>query len=164
MAEAISAKPGEEFKRRLRELREPRHGGYVIHSHYDRKDLKQGEYVFPRQERKPRVKTPRVTGRVRAEVLFRDAYTCQSCGLYRGELYEDGTSVKLQVAHNVADSHGGKPDVDNCFTQCNRCNVGESNVGPDRPSPSKTLAQVKRLPDHQKREILAFLEHLFRRK
>lgn len=162
MAKVLGARRGDSWTRRLRELREPRFGGYTVLSHFDRKGMTKGQYFFPKQERHAAVFTPRISGRVRAEVLFRDEYTCQSCGLSRGETYDNGSSVKLQVAHNVADSHGGKPDVDNCFTQCHRCNVGESNVGPDRPLASKVLAQVKRLPDHQRRQVYEYLRLVFK--
>lgn len=151
------------WTRRLRELRELRYGGYTIQSHRERPDLRPGQYVFPAQPYRKAVHAPRISNRVRAEVLFRDSYVCQICGIARGERYEDGRMVTVQVAHNVADSHGGPPTEGNCFTACARCNEGESNVGPDRPTVSKTKAQVLKLPRNQAREIYEFLRSIFER-
>jgi len=149
------------WTRRLRELREPRHGGYQILSHRDSDKLAPGQYLFPRQERREAFRTARISGRVRAEVLHRDAYTCQSCALARGERYEDGRLVTVHVHHDVADSHGGPPTGANCFTLCARCNEAESNVGPDRPTVDKTMAQVRRLPRKAQRAIYDFLRSVF---
>jgi hypothetical protein len=151
------------WTRRLRELREPRHGGYTVQSHLDRGDLRPGQYVFPAQPRRLPVRGPRISARVRGEVLHRDAQTCQACGLARGQTYPDGRRVALHVAHNLADSHGGRPDVNNCFTLCARCNEAESNIGPDRPALSKVMEQVRRLPNHEKQEILAYLKSVLER-
>jgi 5-methylcytosine-specific restriction endonuclease McrA len=95
--------------------------------------------------------------------MHRDAYTCQNCGLTRGQLYDDGRTVTVHVAHNLADSHGGKPTTENCFTLCARCNEQESNIGPDRPTLSKTMAQVRRSPGHEQRAIFEYLKSVFER-
>jgi 5-methylcytosine-specific restriction endonuclease McrA len=150
------------WTRRLRELRDPRYGGYTVFSHLDRKDLKPGQYLFPKQPPREGKKGPRISGRLRAEVLFQDAYTCQNCGLARGEHYEDGRVVKLHVAHNVANSLGGKATVENCFTLCSRCNEAESDIGPDRPVLSKTMQQVRRLSRREQRQVLSFLLSVFK--
>lgn len=150
------------WTRRLRELREPRHGGYTILSCRDRSDLRPDEYCFPKQQERRATRAPRIPGSVRSAVLHRDAYTCQCCGLARGQRYEDSRTVTLHVAHNVADSHGGRATVENCFTLCSRCNESESNIGPDRPVLSKTMAQVRRMPRHEQREILSFLQDVFK--
>lgn len=150
------------WTRRLRSLREPQYGGYTVLSHHDRKELKPGEYIFPKQPSREARKGPRISGRVRGEVLFRDAYTCQNCSLARGEHYEDGRVVKLHVAHNQAHSLGGKATVENCFTLCSRCNEAESDIGPDRPVIPKVMAQVRRLPRHEQKQILSFLLSVFR--
>lgn len=150
------------WTRRLRELREPRHGGYTILTCRDRSELRPDEYYFPKQQERRAAPTVRIPGSVRTTVLHRDAYTCQSCGLARGQRYENGRGVTLHVAHNIADSHGGAATVENCFTLCSRCNESESNIGPDRPEVSKTMAQVRRLPRHEQRKILSFLQDVFK--
>jgi len=102
-----------------------------------------------------------ISNRLRGEVFTRDAYTCQSCGIARGQTYEDGRSVTLHVGHNLAESHGGTATIENCFTLCARCNEAESNIGPDRPNISKAMAQVRRLARAQQREIFIFLKSVF---
>ena len=149
------------WTRRLRELRKPEHGGYTILSARDRAELRPDEYWFPRQERRRAQLTRGISNRLRGEVLARDAYTCQSCGLARGQAYEDGRAVTLHVGHNVAESHGGATTLENCFTLCARCNEAESNVGPDRPTLKKTMAQVRKLPRSEQREIFGFLKSVF---
>lgn len=149
------------WTRRLRELRTPKCGKYEILSSRDRADLKSDEYWFPHQVRRGRQPSTSISNRLRGEVFARDAYTCQACGIARGLRYEDGRAVSLHVAHNLAESHGGDATMENCFTLCARCNEAESNVGPDRPNVSKTLAQVRRLPRSQQREIYAFLTSVF---
>lgn len=149
------------WTRRLRELRKPEFGAYTIYSVYDRKGLKRDEYLFPKQERKERRSSVRISNRLRGDVFHRDAYTCQTCGISLGERYEDGRGVKLHVGHNVAESLGGKTTLENCFTLCSRCNEAESNVGPERPTVPKTMAQVRRLPQHEKREVYDYLKRVF---
>lgn len=162
LAKVLGENRIDSWTRRLRELREPRHGGYTILTHRDRKSLAPDEYLFPRQDyREPVRSHTRVSGRLRAEVFARDGYTCQSCGLARGQRYEDGRKVTLHLAHNVADSHDGKATLENCFTLCSRCNEAESNVGPDRPALKKSMSIVRSLPGHEQREIYEFLKTVF---
>jgi hypothetical protein len=151
------------WTRRLRELREPRFGGYKILTHRDRDDLRPGQYIFPAQERRKASNVPRLSGRVRTEVLFRDAYTCQACGLARGQRYEDGRLVSVHVHHDLAHSHGGPATVENCFTLCSRCNEGESNIGPDRPTVDKVMSIVRVQPRARQRAIYEFLRSVFDR-
>lgn len=149
------------WTRRLRELREARFGRYMILTHRDRHDLRPGQYLFPAQKRREATRVPRISGRVRSEVLFNDAYTCQACGLARGQRYEDGRFVTVHVHHDVAHSHGGPATVENCFTLCSKCNEGESNVGPDRPTVDKVMSQVRVLPRNRQRAIYEFLRSVF---
>ncbi len=139
----------------------PKHGAYVILTARDRAGLASDEYWFPRQERKSPQPSEGISNRLRGEVFARDAYTCQSCGLARGQKYEDGRTVTLHVGHDTAQSHGGAASLDNCLTLCARCNEAESNVGPDRPKLSKTMAQVRRLAKAKQREIYVFLKSVF---
>jgi hypothetical protein len=161
LAAMLGADRSDSWTRRLRELRKPRYGAYVILSARDRAELAADEYWFPRQERKPSQPSVGISNRLRGEVFARDAYTCQSCGVARGQRYEDGRAVTLHVGHNLAESHGGTATLGNCFTLCARCNEAESNVGPDRPIVSKTMAQVRRLAKADQREIFDFLKSVF---
>ena len=159
----LGAERSDSWTRRLRELRKPKFGGYTILSARDRLGLASDEYWFPRQERKAPQASTGISNRLRGEVFARDAYTCQACGLARGQKYEDGRGVTLHVGHDLAESHGGTATLDNCFTLCARCNEAESNVGPDRPNVSKTMAQVRRLAKSQQRQIYDFLKSVFER-
>ena len=161
LAKMLGSERSDAWTRRLRELRKPKYGAYVIMSARGRAGLASDEYWFPRQERKAPQASVGISNRLRGEVFARDGYTCQSCGLARGQMYEDGRSVTLHVGHNLAESHGGTATIDNCFTLCARCNEAESNIGPDRPNISKAMAQVRRLAKAQQREIYVFLKSVF---
>lgn len=149
------------WTRRLRELRSPRYGAYEIRSARDQVGLASDEYWFPKQERRDPQKVIGISNRLRGEIFARDAFTCQNCGIARGQRYEDGRTVTIHVGHDLAESHGGKATLENCFTLCARCNEAESNIGPDRPRVSKTMAQVRRLAKPQQREIYEFLKTVF---
>ncbi len=157
----LGGERSDSWTRRLRELRKPKFGAYVILSARDKAGLASDEYWFPRQERKEPQPSTGISNRLRGDVFARDAYTCQSCGLARGQKYEDGRAVTLHVGHDLAESHGGAANLENCFTLCARCNEAESNIGPDRPQISKTMAQVRRLAKPQQREIYEFLKSVF---
>jgi hypothetical protein len=51
--------------------------------------------------------------KIRAEVLFRDNYTCQWCGA-------DANTVD----HVIERSQGGTDSMDNLIAACNKCNYG----------------------------------------
>lgn len=56
---------------------------------------------------------------IRYNVLRRDNFTCQKCGA----TVQDG--VKLEVDHIIPVSKGGKTNMNNLQTLCNRCNKGK---------------------------------------
>lgn len=58
---------------------------------------------------------------IRYNVLKRDNYTCQICGV----TVKDG--AKLHVDHLIPVSKGGKTVMSNLQTLCDRCNIGKSN-------------------------------------
>ena len=58
---------------------------------------------------------------IRYNVLKRDNYTCQICGVTA----KDG--AKLHVDHIIPVSEGGKTVMSNLQTLCDRCNLGKSN-------------------------------------
>lgn len=62
---------------------------------------------------------------IRYNVLKRDNFTCQKCGA----TVQDG--VKLEVDHIIPVSKGGKTNMSNLQTLCNRCNKGKSNKTED---------------------------------
>mgnify|MGYP002566474222 FL=1 len=62
---------------------------------------------------------------IRYNVLKRDNFTCQKCGA----TVLDG--IKLEVDHIIPVSKGGKTNMSNLQTLCNRCNKGKSNKTED---------------------------------
>lgn len=62
---------------------------------------------------------------IRYNVLKRDNFTCQKCGA----TMLDG--IKLEVDHIIPVSKGGKTNMSNLQTLCNRCNKGKSNKTED---------------------------------
>lgn len=64
---------------------------------------------------------PPLPARLRFEVLRRDGYRCQLCGL------EQKDGVVLHVDHKLAVSNGGATTYDNLWTLCQSCNLGKSN-------------------------------------
>lgn len=58
---------------------------------------------------------------IRYNVLKRDNYTCQICGITAND------GAKLHVDHIVPVSKGGKTVMSNLQTLCDRCNIGKSN-------------------------------------
>lgn len=57
----------------------------------------------------------------RRNIMKRDKYTCQYCGLKAG----------LTLDHVVPKSRGGKDSWENLVTACNHCNVKKGNRTPD---------------------------------
>lgn len=68
-----------------------------------------------------------VTHKLRFDVLERDQYTCQYCGLTNEDEYEDGEKVKLVIDHKIPLDKGGTNDLDNLLTACFRCNEGKKD-------------------------------------
>ena len=68
-----------------------------------------------------RVERSKMSDALRYEVLKRDGFRCTICG----KTANDG--VKLHVDHIFPVSKGGKTEVDNLRTLCERCNLGKSD-------------------------------------
>ena len=88
--------------------------------HYD--DL---EYAFAEAQRKQAMKVQakiersKMSAKLRYQVLQRDGARCQICGATE----KDG--VKLHVDHIIPVSKGGKTELNNLQTLCDRCNLGK---------------------------------------
>ena len=113
-----------EWARRLRELREQE--GWKILSNNDRADLKPGEYLLVEPPSDRRVIFSRViSARLRAEVLDRNGFTCQMCGLTPGEIDPyTGRKVRLHIGHIVDRNLGGRDELSNLRALCSTCNQG----------------------------------------
>ena len=62
-----------------------------------------------------------MTDSLRYDVLRRDGFRCQLCGATADDGY------KLHVDHIIPVSKGGKTELSNLRTLCERCNMGKSN-------------------------------------
>lgn len=152
-----------EWARRVRELRSDE--GWKISTHNDRADLKPGEYILEEvppplseyQFAKP------VSRRLRAQVLERNGYTCQMCGIAAGEPAEDGRKTRLHVGHIRDRSHGGEDTLGNLRALCSQCNEGAKNVTQEPPSYVWLMSQVRRASESDQREVLKWLKRKFDR-
>lgn len=156
--QAVAA-PASEWARRVRELREEE--GWPISTQHDDLSLKQGEY---RLERIPETQVEAgfkraISQRTRAEVLDRDGYTCQSCGLAAGDTDPDtDRKVRLHMGHIIDKSLGGSDDADNLRTLCSTCNQGAKNVTAEKPSARWLLQQVRRANIADQRTVYEWLK------
>lgn len=149
-----------EWARRVRELRTEE--GYLILTHNDRSDLRPGEYVLLDPAPQPAFARD-ISKEVRALVLDRNGYMCQSCGAGAGEPhpYDPTRRVRLQIGHRVDKSQGGTDDPSNLFAQCSICNEGAANVTADRPSKMKLMTQMRRATTTDQIEVLKWLQAKF---
>lgn len=150
-----------EWARRLREIREQ---GWKISSHNDRADLKPGEYVLeeePPAEGNYKFAKP-ISKRLRAQVLERNGYTCQMCGIGAGDIMEDGRKARLHVGHIIDRSHGGTETLDNLRALCSECNQGARNIAQEPPTYTWVLGAVRRASESDQRKVLDWLRNKFR--
>lgn len=133
-------------QRRLRELREDE--GWPIRSNIDERTLKPGEY---RLEGDPPPPSPyrisrRISGRVRAQVLERNGYTCQMCGAGPGDPDPrvPARTVRLHIGHIRDRDQGGGDELTNLRALCSTCNQGARNLVQEPPSWAWLLGQLRR--------------------
>jgi 5-methylcytosine-specific restriction endonuclease McrA len=151
-----------EWARRVRELREKE--GWPILTHHDLDSLKPGEYLLREHPpAKPDVTFARtISAKIRAEVLDRNGFTCQMCGLTPGEIDpETGRKVRLHIGHIVDDSHEGKVELSNLRALCSTCNQGAKNITAEKPTTIWLLTQIRRAGRDEQLAVLKFLETKF---
>lgn len=149
-----------EFARRIRELRNDE--GWPIKTHNDVSTLRPGQYIL---ESNPPQNPPyrfakSLSTRLRAQVLERNGYFCQMCGLEAGQPDPErgGARTILQVGHIIDKSHGGTDAITNLRTLCAKCNQGANNIAQEPPSHSALLAQVRRAGVNDQQKILQWLK------
>ena len=151
-----------QYSRRLRELREEE--GWKILSHHDTTDLKPGQYLLreaPAEVREIAFQRG-ISAKLRAEVLDRNGFTCQMCGLTPGEI-DPATSrkVRLHIGHVVDKSHGGKDELSNLRALCSTCNQGAKNITIEKPTGLWLLTQIRRAGQNEQRAVFAWLRSKF---
>lgn len=151
------------ISRRIRELREE---GWQIKTHNDRSDLKPGQYILEETSIRPQHHTfvRRISKRTRAQVLARDGYTCQMCGVTGGD-YDDrdpSRPVRLYVGHVVHKSNGGSDEPDNLRTLCCDCNQGAKSLVQEPPNWNWLLDQITQAPVEDQQAALNWLSKKFK--
>lgn len=145
-----------EWARRVRELREDE--GWPILTHNDDARLKPGQYLLG----EPPPETVRfvrgISARLRAEVLDRNGFTCQMCGLTPGDIDPaTGRKTRLHIGHIKDKSLGGKDELSNLRALCSTCNQGAKNITTEKPSVIWLLTQIRRAGIDEQRAVLNWL-------
>lgn len=151
-----------EWARRVRELRDEE--GWPILTHNDSADLNPGQYIL---KEKPPAKAEvafarGISAKLRAEVLDRNGFTCQMCGLTPGEIDpETGRKVRLHLGHIKDKSFGGKDELSNLRALCSTCNQGAKNITGEKPTGIWLLSQVRRAGQDEQRAVYEWLRRKF---
>jgi 5-methylcytosine-specific restriction endonuclease McrA len=151
-----------EWARRVRELREDE--GWPIRTYHDDASLKQGEYRLDSlpPDREPVRFARGISARVRAEVLDRNGFTCQMCGLTPGDIDpQTGRKVRLHIGHIKDKSLGGTDELSNLRALCSTCNQGAKNVTGEKPTVIWLLSQVRRAGQDEQRAVYEWLKKKF---
>lgn len=149
-----------EWARRVRELRNE--FGYQILSHKDRNNLKLNQYLMETTKRLPAFER-NISKETRAQVLERNGYTCQMCGVAAGDPDPLGGSrtVRLTIGHILDKSKGGDDSPKNLRTVCTNCNEGLQNTAPPKPDLLYLLGQVRRAAIQDQEAVLSWLLQRF---
>ncbi len=147
-----------EWARRVRELREDE--GWPILTHNDSAALKPGQYLLKEKppEHQSLAFTRGISARLRAEVLDRNGFTCQMCGLTPGDIDPaTGRKVRLHLGHIKDKSLGGKDELSNLRALCSTCNQGAKNITGEKPTGIWLLSQVRRAGQDEQRAVFDWL-------
>lgn len=149
-----------EWARRIRELRNE--DGYQILSHNDDPDLNPGQYIL--RDSTPRPSFERnISRELRALVLDRNGFICQSCGIGAGDPHPDDSDrpARLHVSHITDKSMGGRYELSNLRAMCSVCNQGARNITPAPPSRLQLMAILRRANRDDQREAWRWLKDRF---
>lgn len=149
-----------EWARRVRELRNEE--GYQILSHKDRADLRQNQYLLETDKRVPAF-ARNISKETRAQVLERNGYTCQMCGVAAGDPDPLGSSrtVRLTMGHVLDKSKGGDDSAKNLRAVCTNCNEGLQNTSPPKADTLHLLGQIRRATISDQEAVLQWLLQKF---
>ncbi len=151
-----------QYSRRLRELRDEE--GWPILSHNDTTDLKPGQYLL-REKPVPKARphfARAISARLRAEVLDRNGFTCQMCGLTPGEIDPStNRKVRLHIGHIKDKALGGKDELSNLRALCSTCNQGAKNITTEKASAIWLLSQIRRAGQDEQMAVYDWLRKKF---
>jgi 5-methylcytosine-specific restriction endonuclease McrA len=150
-----------EWARRVRELREDEN--WPILTHNDNAGLKPGQYLLTDIPKASAVKFARgISAKLRAEVLDRNGFTCQMCGLTPGEI-DPATNrrVRLHLGHIKDKNLGGRDELSNLRALCSTCNQGAKNITSEKPTAIWLLSQVRRAGQQEQLAVLDWLHKKF---
>jgi len=151
-----------EWARRVRELRDQE--GWKIETHNDTTELKPGQYILrekPADNPHLHFKTS-ISAKLRAEVLDRNGFTCQMCGLTPGEIDpETNRKVRLHIGHIKDKSLGGLEELSNLRALCSTCNQGAKNITSEKPTAIWLLSQIRRAGQDEQRAVFDWLRKKF---
>jgi len=145
-----------EWARRVRELRNE--DGYQILTHRDLADLKPNQYVMRTISRNPAFSRD-ISKETRVQVLERNGYTCQMCGVAAGDPDPLGSNrtVRLTMGHIIDKSKGGDDSPRNLRAVCTNCNEGLQNTSPPKPDRLSLLIQLRRATIDDQKAALEWL-------
>lgn len=152
-----------EWARRVRELREDEH--WPILTHNDSTELKPGQYLLtdappPHESGVSFSRT--ISARIRAEVLDRNGFTCQMCGLTPGDIDPStNRKVRLHIGHIKDKSLGGRDELSNLRALCSTCNQGAKNITSEKPTAIWLISQVRRAGLDEQTAVFAWLRKKF---
>lgn len=152
-----------EWARRVRELREDE--GWPILTHNDKAGLKPGQYLLkePPTKKSAISFSRNISAKLRAEVLDRNGFTCQMCGVTPGGIdRETGRKVRLHIGHIVDKNLGGKEELSNLRTLCSTCNQGAKNITSEKPTTVWLLSQIRRAGQDEQRAVSKWLREKFK--
>lgn len=148
-----------EWARRVREIRNDE--GWDIQSNNDSDELKPGQYRLvsePPPEGYYYRFARQISSRLRAQVLARNGYTCQMCGVGAGDLDNRGKKVRLHVRHMVDKTAGGTDTLDNLKTLCAECNQGAKHLATEPPRWTRLLGQIRSASRADQQKALEWLQ------
>jgi 5-methylcytosine-specific restriction endonuclease McrA len=126
--------------------------------------LTPGEYLLESlpPEKKDVAFARNISAKLRAEILDRNGFTCQMCGLTPGDIDPyTGRKVRLHIGHIVDKSLGGRDELSNLRTLCSTCNQGAKNVTGQKPSSIWLLSQIRRAGQDEQRAVFDWLAKKF---